>query len=439
MREISLNKKIRVIKLFLTASSYKEIREQEGISEGSVVSIINDFREGKIPLPPDMAEYIDELRHLVVDLKKSQTSISQLKGYIKIHDKLQEMGVDVEQVEGWLDICQEIAASYASNSQFIEIFSDLVQLSSETGMTYRELLDDYKTKMGMSQELDRKLEQAREESNKTELENRESIKKAKEELGLIQKEIENSKRNFTTEEKKLKAQFNQFLKQNRLSWDKVNTVYSLIKDKLRSEGMQPEHVDEMLKEIASVGSLAVLAGQMQSKVNKLSKQEKSLATDIKRLQKIDNDLQVSIWEKRCRSLGVADELQAKNKELAQIKAAISNYRHDILVAQVIIKLLASPDALLPRDFDKLVELIVSIRGKRHAFSYHFNRFGSRIAYEPFSSILSSFGQKYMADLEETRQRLAQYLVPILKDKFTPTFAYNMTKAVKSILDFRGNL
>ena len=79
MNEISTHKRIRVIKLFLTGLSYDEIAQQAGIAKGSVVNIINEFREGFLPVPPDMTEYVDTRRQVAVDLRKNNTSIAQVK------------------------------------------------------------------------------------------------------------------------------------------------------------------------------------------------------------------------------------------------------------------------------------------------------------------------------------------------------------------------
>lgn len=120
MKELTITKKLKVIKLFLTGLSYDEIAQQSGIAKGSVVNIVNEFREGNLPLPPGMTEYIDELRSLVVDLKKSSTTVSALKNYVKLHAKLQDMGVGGEQLGQWLDICQNIASTEVSNNQFVQ-------------------------------------------------------------------------------------------------------------------------------------------------------------------------------------------------------------------------------------------------------------------------------------------------------------------------------
>jgi len=106
MRALTKQTKTTAIKLFLTASSYDDIARQLGIGKGSVVTIIDNFREGKLSLPPDMTEYVDQLRRLVVDLKKNHTSIGQLRSFHRIYEKLQELGVGNEQVEDWLEVCQ---------------------------------------------------------------------------------------------------------------------------------------------------------------------------------------------------------------------------------------------------------------------------------------------------------------------------------------------
>lgn len=65
-----------------------------------------------------MTAYVDELRHLIVDMKKNGISLTQLKSYNRIYSKLQEMGADCEEAEGWLDICQDIASSTASDDRY---------------------------------------------------------------------------------------------------------------------------------------------------------------------------------------------------------------------------------------------------------------------------------------------------------------------------------
>jgi len=139
--------KLRVIKLFLTGLTLDEIAAQLPVSKGSVVSIIDELRDGDLPLPPGMTGYIDELRRLVVDLKKQSANVTQLKGYLKLHTKLKEMGVDSEKALQWLDICQELAYPGESSRLFVESALELQRLRSETGLTYQSLVRNYNTKV----------------------------------------------------------------------------------------------------------------------------------------------------------------------------------------------------------------------------------------------------------------------------------------------------
>jgi len=82
MKELTTSKKGQVVKLFLTGLSYDEIAQQAGVAKGSVVNIVDEFRDGKLSLPPGMTEYIDELRYLVVEMKKHNTTVPQLENYI---------------------------------------------------------------------------------------------------------------------------------------------------------------------------------------------------------------------------------------------------------------------------------------------------------------------------------------------------------------------
>ncbi len=122
MKEISINLKMKVIKLFLNGHTYDEIAEQVGIAKGSVVNIINEFREGYLPAPPGLVEYIDALRKLAVDMKKHDTSISQLKGYDKPHAKIEEIGVGIgmfyegQSLNSITRLLTQIYGSYPSDS-----------------------------------------------------------------------------------------------------------------------------------------------------------------------------------------------------------------------------------------------------------------------------------------------------------------------------------
>ena len=154
MKEIKINVKLKAVKLFLDGDTFDEIAKQLGIAKGSVVNIIDDFRNGFLPLPFGMAEYVDELRHLVVDFKKHQTTIAAVKPCLKIHTRMKEMGVGDEQVEQWLDICENIASTTVANNQFVQSALELAEVTAINGLSYQSLVKDYGHKLELSKKLD---------------------------------------------------------------------------------------------------------------------------------------------------------------------------------------------------------------------------------------------------------------------------------------------
>jgi len=153
MKEIKISVKLQAVKLFLDGDTFDEIAKQLGIAKGSVVNIIDDFRNGLLPLPFGMAEYVNELRHLVVDLKKQQTTIAAVKPCLKIHTRMKEMGVGDEQVEQWLDICENIASTAVSNNQFVQSALELAEVTAANGMNYQSVVEDYDYKLESSKKL----------------------------------------------------------------------------------------------------------------------------------------------------------------------------------------------------------------------------------------------------------------------------------------------
>lgn len=147
MRKISLNKRNEVIRLFFHGCPYDEIVERLGIAKGSIVNIIEEFRDGTLPLPPDLTSYVDELRKLAVDLKKHQVKVTELKSYLKLRTKLQEMNISEPQIEQWLDMCRYIAQPTVASEQFVQAALELARFTSENHLGYEDLVREYESKL----------------------------------------------------------------------------------------------------------------------------------------------------------------------------------------------------------------------------------------------------------------------------------------------------
>ncbi len=111
MRELGRQTKIKVIKLFFEGYSYNDIVRQTGVSKGSVVNIIDAFRDGALEIPPGMAEHMVVLRQVAVDSRKDGISVSEAAACIGLHRTLDEMGATPKEAGVWLATVQEIAGS----------------------------------------------------------------------------------------------------------------------------------------------------------------------------------------------------------------------------------------------------------------------------------------------------------------------------------------
>ena len=68
-----------------------------------------------------MADYVNELRRIAVDIRKHQVSLNQLRSYQKLHKKLNDIGADSEKVEQWLDILQVKAVTNTASDKYFDV------------------------------------------------------------------------------------------------------------------------------------------------------------------------------------------------------------------------------------------------------------------------------------------------------------------------------
>ena len=116
MRKLSQNIREQTVKLFLQGVTYDDISWKLRTAKGSVVNIIDEFRDGKLSLPDDITDYVNELRRVVVDLKKHEVTVGQMRAFLRYHNRLKDLGEDDEGIESMLDVLQDVIDSCYTNS-----------------------------------------------------------------------------------------------------------------------------------------------------------------------------------------------------------------------------------------------------------------------------------------------------------------------------------
>ncbi len=425
MKEIKINIKLKAVKLFLDGYTFDEIAKQLGIAKGSVVNIIDEFRNGLLPLPFGMAEYVDELRHLVVDFKKHQTTIAAVKPCLKLHIRMKEMGVGDEQVGQWLDICQDIASTAVANNQFVQSALELAEVTAVNGVSYQSVVEDYDCKLESSKKLS--IDMQHKEKQKAQ---------STAELNTITKATATAQDNFKKQKESLESQTDEHIKQHNLSWEKVNTVAAILNTELGQIGLDQKGISEISKQIAETGSLTVTNKQLdekksklQSEIDNLEKEKVHFEGSVKSLSNINENLCYSMYVEGHRR----DELNIIIKEQeANLKDLNQSMLHGVTTlfeANLIVAFLVSPKGLDDDTLDKFVRLMVALRQKRLGVVLEQGRDAAgNLTCQCTIPIIGNLDNKDI-DMDKIRERLALDLMPLVKDKFIPVLEHEMALAL----------
>jgi hypothetical protein len=443
MNPISPNQKIKVIRLFFSGYSYDEIAAQIGIAKGSVVNIIDEFREGKFPLPVGMTEYLDALRKLVVDMNKHSLTVSALKSYAHLDLKLKKMGVNPGQVDEWLDICQAISNESVANSQFVSGALELAKVTADTGIGYEAALATHKAKLeaikAPDTEFDLKKKMVAQFKQKT----KKDTEQAKKKLESITKAIAAAKEAFANQTKEIQSKLDQHLSEHKLTMAQVDVVAGVVQSKLSEAGLTDEVIDSVSQEIAATGSLTTHnlklkeeSLQLQAEVEELTNAGLMLSNGLVIMGKRVGELIQTISEKVNEEKAIDARLTEKGDLLVKVKGMAATYAHDLYVTCLILGLLTSPKLLSDQDFDNLVGLMVGCRQRRLGT-------GPKVVKDAKGKIICECGvpciinaeeSDYEAAIDKVRTRLAGYLVPLVKDQFVPKFEYDQEQNRKALAD-----
>jgi chromosome segregation ATPase len=416
MRKLDLHIKLQVIKLFLNGYTLDEIAEQLDIAKGSVVNIINDFRAGKISLLADMTEYIDGLRKVTVDLRKHDVSITQVKSYVTLYDRFQDLGVGVEHVEKLLNICQDIASAEMADGELLKMMASLARGSYEIGMDYKSLISDYRDKLEKSEKLDIEIEKKEQMIQELDSKHKEQMVLHQKDLKLLSDQVTSTRRESKRQEQELHSELDTFLAQNRLSWSKVKTACALLQSGLKKTGLQEKDITEISAGIAKAGSLAAYCRQIKRENTELVNKQRELSKSIDGLNRLDSNLRSSIQTKREEYGQVKDEITSKSAKLAGIERRLSGYKDEILIVRIILEFLTSPDHLTSNDFNELCMLMLSLKKTRLIIKNRLDNIHETLVLDGVMPNLDRYMDGYQRDLEAARTKLAAMIIPLCQDK-----------------------
>jgi predicted nucleic acid-binding Zn-ribbon protein len=442
MRELPLEKRTKVIKLFLEGFSYDEIAEQLGVAKGSITNIVEEIRTGSLPLPTDIAGYVDDLRKIAIDMRKQNSNVAEILSCSKIYNKMRTMGISNQQIEPWLDICRQISTEDVTNRRFIDSALELARLTSQIGTGYESIIDDYRRR---SEEI---------KSIYAEIaKNKKSIKKLKLDLekqktlttrGIqsLEKELASARESHSKSMRETQADLDNYLAENKLSWEKVNTVIAIVDKELSKTGLTQNQVREISNKITAIGYLSSAIAEQEAQheklnfeITNLSEKKEQSSNALREINKEYTKIQDNLNVKRDEMERVNKNLNWANAQLAQIIEEVPQITHSMALAAILLRFLTDPQQLSAYDLDRFVKLMMSIRLARlgRGPNQVKDAKGKVICECEVPVIYFDFDKdKYKADPDSARQFLADLILPLVKDRFVPKSVYETLERMKNV-------
>lgn len=235
MDKLSLKKKLYVIRLYMEGMSYDEIAAKANISKGTVFNIITELRLGYFPEYGDLSEQLELLRELAVDLRRSRITPLQAAVGISVLSRLQELGVEPNEIEVLSGLCRTLTAEGTDIQSFIRTGLLLKEVQKSTGLS----LDDLESKVKDLEESVSQLEPLAKEA-------------AEREVELAK--LEEKRQSFTEKVANLEKRYS-ILQDNVKQKERRETVLS---NRVKSLEDRAESADERLT--VSRGDLKILSG-----------------------------------------------------------------------------------------------------------------------------------------------------------------------------------
>jgi len=164
-REITLDSKLKVVKLYFEGLSYDDIVEKTGVAKGSVAAIVEALRVGEFPQFEQVTDIVNELRDLTVGLRKAGLGITEAATLLILVKKFMELGVEPPRLESWVRMCRAVPEEEFSRSQIIQAASKLAELE-EKGFSYDQTLESLRSSAAELERLRVELAELRDEETK---------------------------------------------------------------------------------------------------------------------------------------------------------------------------------------------------------------------------------------------------------------------------------
>jgi len=138
MERLTAKKKLAVVRLYLSGLSYDDIAARSGVSKGTVANVATDLKAGMIPEAADVGEYIELLRELSFDLKRSELTPGQCAVGLILLNQIRECGLDPADINRWPMILKSVRNEDDIN-EFVRLVYSIQQVQQRSGLSLEAL------------------------------------------------------------------------------------------------------------------------------------------------------------------------------------------------------------------------------------------------------------------------------------------------------------
>jgi DNA repair exonuclease SbcCD ATPase subunit len=138
MEKLSGKKKVSVVRQYLSGLSYDQIAVKSGVSKGTVANVVAELKAGAFPEAADVAEQVELLRELSLDLKNSGLSPGQCVVGLAVLGRIKECGLDAADIDR-LPLILKAAGSEEKAREFVELVSRIHQYQKKSGLSLEQV------------------------------------------------------------------------------------------------------------------------------------------------------------------------------------------------------------------------------------------------------------------------------------------------------------
>ena len=138
MEKLTARRKLTIVRLYLSGLSYDEIASRSGVSKGTVANVIGELKAGSFPEAGDVAEHIETLRELSIDLKRSRLSPGQCATGLMLLNRVNELGLEAGDIDRWPLILKAVPTEDDAK-EFVRLVYSIQQVQQSSGLSLEAL------------------------------------------------------------------------------------------------------------------------------------------------------------------------------------------------------------------------------------------------------------------------------------------------------------